>query len=89
MADAEELLMVVVDRDASRRVRSVETYGPGVAPPDHLADFLPAHLRKREVQAQDPRAEVKAKGSGWYELPDGRTVRGQDAVRDAGYEVPE
>jgi len=89
MADAEDIIMVVVDRDAARRVRGVETYAPGVSPPDHIADFLPAHLRGREVQAKDPRSEVKDKGAGWYDLPDGRTVRGEDAVRDAGYEVPE
>jgi len=89
MANAKNLIMVVVDRDVSRRVRDVEVYGPGVAPPDDLADYLPAHLRGREVQAKDPRSEVKSKGSGWYELPDGRTVRGKKAVRDAGYTVPD
>jgi len=86
MADAEDLIMVVVDRDVARRVRDVEVYGPGVAPPDHIRDFLPQHLRRRQVQAEDPRGEVKDKGAGWYELPDGRSVRGKSAVLDAGYD---
>ncbi len=100
MADAREVLMVVVDRDAARRVRSVEVYGPGEAPPNHLADFLPHEVRMREVQTKDPRDEAKSEdeaetegvealGAGWYRLPDGEKVRGKDAVREAGYQIDE
>lgn len=92
MADAEEVLMVVVDRDASRRVRSVEVYGPGEAPPGEIADYLPHEVRTRSVQTKDPRDEVKANvkdlGGGWYELPSGAKVQGSDAVEEAGFEVP-
>lgn len=87
MADATETLMVIVDRDAMRRVRSVEVYRPGEAPPDEIADYLPHEVRTRETQTQEPRDEVKHTGAGWYDLPDGSTVRGKDAVRDAGYDI--
>lgn len=85
MADATEVLMVVLDRDVAGRVRDVEVYGPGVAPPSTVADYLPEEVRRRERQVDDPREEVKAKGAGWYQLPNGDTVRGMDAVREAGY----
>ena len=87
MADATETLMVVVDRDAMRRVRSVDVYRPGEAPPDEIADYLPHEVRLRETQTSDPRGEVKHTGAGWYELPTGETVRGKDAVRERGFEV--
>jgi hypothetical protein len=85
MADATDVLMVVVDRDVTGRVRDVQTYGPGVAPPSEVADYLPEEVRRRERQIDDPREEVKDKGAGWYQLPGGETVRGMDAVREAGY----
>ena len=91
MADATETLMVVVDRDAMRRVRSVDIYRPGEAPPDEIADYLPHEVRLRETQTKDPRdevktSEVKHKGAGYYKLPNGETVRGKDAVREAGFD---
>ena len=81
MADTE---VIVVERDVIGRPGRVERYGPGEPLPAWLDDRL-----GRETQVQDPRQEVKAKGSGWYELPTGETVRGREAVREAGYEVPE
>jgi hypothetical protein len=77
--------VVVVEQDRIGRLVHVETHEPG----DPLPDWLEERVSGREVQAKDPRSEVKDKGAGWYDLPDGRTVRGEDAVRDAGYEVPE
>ena len=90
MANATETLMVVVDRDAMRRVRSVDVYRPGEAPPDEIADYLPHEVRLRETQTSDPRDEGKTAvhtGAGWYELPSGETVRGKDAVRERGFEI--
>jgi hypothetical protein len=81
MADTD---VIVVERDPLGRPSRVERYGAGDALPEWLDDRL-----QRETQASDPRGEVKANGSGWYTLPGGETVRGKDAVREAGYEVPE
>jgi len=94
MADA---AIIVIERDwLGRRVRT-ETFAPGDPTPAWVSDALP----DRETQVSDPREEVKAtegpvaegktaehQGAGWYELPGGETVRGKDAVREAGYEVP-
>jgi len=76
--------IIVVERDYLGRPRDTEVYSEGDPKPDWLEERLP----NREVQAKDPRGEVKHQGSGWYLLPSGETVRGQDSVREAGYEVP-
>lgn len=81
MADAD---VIIVERDPLGRPSRVERHEAGEPLPGWLDDRL-----TRETQVQDPRQEVKANGAGWYELPDGSVVRGKDAVRDAGYEVPE
>jgi hypothetical protein len=92
--------MVVVNRDRAGRVSDVDVYEAGTPPPDWVADYLPHEVRTRSVQTKDPRTEVKAEsseeepvvkhtGGGWYELPSGAKVQGQDAVREAGFKVPE
>jgi len=84
MADAD---VIIVERDRLGRPSRVERYEAGEPLPDWLDDRL-----ARETQVQDPRQEVKtaeALGGPWYRLPSGEKVRGKDAVRDAGCEVPE
>lgn len=76
--------VVVVERDYLGRPSDTEVYSEGDPKPDWLEERLPG----RETQAGDPRDEVKHKGGPWYELPSGETVRGKEAVREAGFEVP-
>lgn len=71
--------VVVVSRDSLGRPVRTEKYGPDDPLPEWLQNFL------YEDKTLDERAEHK--GGGYYELPDGSTVKGKDAVRAKGFEV--
>jgi|APHM01.1.fsa_nt_gi hypothetical protein len=75
--------VIVVERDRIGRPVQAETFEPG----DPLPAWVEEKVPRRETQTQDPREEVKHQGSGWYLLPSGETVRGKDAVREAGFNL--
>jgi len=71
--------VIVIREDWLGRPRSVDRYEEGAQLPETIA---------REVKVQDRREEVTHQGNGWYTLPTGETVRGKQAVKNAGYELP-